>query len=788
MKTRRLRGRGDTFDFLLHSMKRSRSVLLRALIPPGALLALFLALSALFPLPPLKPYSLVVLDRTGRHLQAFLAADGVWRLRTSPDEIPRRLKEILIRREDRWFYYHPGVNPLAIARAFAQNLRTGRRVSGASTIAMQIARMLEPKERTYLHKVAEIFRALQIERRYSKDEILGIYLSMAPLGGNIEGLKSAALMYYQTPLERLNIAQLFDLILIPGDPNGLEPDRNPGRLLDERKRQAARWIRAGILSPGDSAIIWDTPALAVRRPLPRAAPHFTLRVREEFPGAAEIKSSLDLSTQTLVQELLSNHLRPWQQRGIRNGAVLVVQNATREIVAYAGSEDFDDAAASGQVDAVRALRSPGSTLKPLLYAMAMEHGELTPRTRLLDTPYDAEGFLAENYDGTYAGFVYADEALRRSLNVPLVHMLKRSGLTSFIDFTAGAGILSLKAQKERLGLSMILGGCGVTLEEMVGAYAAFPNGGKFCPPSFTSRGGVPPPGVKEIFSSSTAWMATEILSGLDRPDLPNNFASATNLPAIAFKTGTSYGRRDAWAIGYTSEFTVGVWIGNVNQKGSPELVGSKSAAPLLIDILNSISSTHQKTILPRPADIRGRLVCARSGLAPGTRCEHLIDDVCSAARTAQKICNICTDVMVSTDGKLSFCPACVGDRPFRIVTREEYPPALIDFWRKSGTACTEAPPHNPRCTRLFAGEGPTIVSPSDNMTYFLAIKNRMLVFQAASGIDVGGHAWYLNDTYLGRNRAGEKLFVPITGGDYTVTCVDDRGRASSVHISVRCIL
>lgn len=769
-------------------MTQPRRIIIRGLLVAAALPVVFLVLSLLFPLPPLKPYSLVVEDRNGRLLQAFLAQDGVWRLRTSPDEIPRRMKEILIRREDRWFYYHPGVNPFAILRAVVQNVRSGHRVSGASTITMQIARMLHPGERTYLHKAVEVFRALQLEARYSKKEILEIYLSIAPLGGNIEGLRSASLLYYDTPLERLNIAQLFDLMLVPGDPNGLQPDRKADRLLSERKRQAVEWIRRGLLTAEDSVVIWNTPALALRRALPRAAPHFALRVRELFPGGGDVRSSLDLGIQHTVEQLLSNHIRPWKQRGVRNGAVLVVENTTREILAYAGSEDFTDAAASGQVDAVRALRSPGSTLKPFLYAMQMDRGELTPRSRLLDTPYDAEGFLAENYDGTYSGYVYADDALRRSLNVPMVRMLKRGGLHQFLDFTSSAGFASLAGQRTRLGLSMILGGCGVTLEELAAAYAAFPAGGRYAPLRFTHEAADRAGDGKQIFSPASAWMVTEILRGLDRPDLPNNFEFALNLPAVAFKTGTSYGRRDAWSIGYSAEYTVGVWIGNVDQRGNPELVGGKSAAPLLIDIFNSISRGSQKTILPQPKDIRGRLVCARSGLLPGPRCENLIDDVSSESHTSQRICDICREVLESPDGRLSYCPSCVADHPFRTVTVPEYPAELLDFWRRSGTAYAAAPPHNPRCSRLFSGDGPSIVSPSDDMTYYFVAVKQKLVLQATSGVDVHQHAWYVNDTYLGKNGAGEKLFVPIAAGEHTVTCIDDRGRATSVHIKVKYVL
>jgi len=748
---------------------------------------LFLFLSLLFPLPPSKPYSLVVEDRHGSVLGAFLANDGAWRLRTPPDEIPERLKSILLQREDRWFFYHPGVNPVSLLRALLQNLRSGKKVSGASTITMQIARMIEPKERTYLHKVLEIFRAMQLEWKYSKKELLEMYLSMVPLGGNVEGLKSASLIYYQTPVERLNIAQLFDLILIPSDPNGLQPDRNPEKLLAVRKRQAVLWIGRGLFSGDDSSIIWSTPAAAVRHRLPRYAPQFCLRVREKSRGAVVVRSSLDLPMQRGVETLLSHHLRPWKLRGVQNGAVMIIDNRTREIVVYAGSENFDDEAAQGQVDAVRALRSPGSTLKPFLFALQMEQGDLTPRTRLLDTPYDAEGFLAENYDGTYSGFVYADEALRRSLNVPMIRLLRKAGVEPFVDFAATVGITSLGAQKPKLGLSLILGGCGVTLEEMTTAYAAFPNGGMYQPASYdcgVHSGSAP----VRAFSPATAYMITDILAGIERPDLPSNFESSVNLPAIAYKTGTSYGRRDAWSIGYSLEYTVGVWVGNVTHRGNPDLVGSKAAAPLLVDIFNAISTTHQKTILPPPPDVGARSVCAESGLTPTDRCTHLIADLYSLTRTNNRPCDVCREYLVAEDDRITYCPTCLGDRPFRRVTYRDHPPELLNFWTAAGIPYDQAPTHNPACTRVFSGDGPSILSPSERMTYFIFSRNQKLSLQASSGLEVKEHLWYLNDRFMGRRKAGEKIFVSIADGEHTVLCVDDHGRASAVRITVKYVM
>ncbi len=748
-------------------------------------LLVFLILSLSFPLPAMKPYSLALEDRDGRFLHASLAPDGAWRLRTAPSEVPGRLKRILIRREDRWFYYHPGVNPLALARALVQNLRAGRRVSGGSTITMQVVRMLEPKERSLWSKTIEIFRAVQLELRYSKDELLELYLSMVPLGGNLEGLKSAGLLYYQTPPERLNIARLFDLILIPRNPNGLRPDRNPGRLLEERRWQARRWIARGYFTRDDSLILWNTPATVSRASVPNLAPHFCLRLREQTRSGGDVRTTLDLHIQQTVERLLSTHMQFWKGRGVRNAAVILVENRTRDVLAYAGSEDFDDAAASGQVDAARALRSPGSTMKPLLYAMLMDRGELTPKARLLDVPYDAEGFTAENYDGTYSGLVYADDALRRSLNVPMIRLLKTVGAGAFADFASAAGLRSLQAQKPRLGLSMILGGCGVTLEELVTAYASFPNGGIAAPLRFRLK----EPGAQaeslRAFSASAAFMVTQILSGLNRPDLPNGFESSVSLPAVAFKTGTSYGRRDAWAIGYSSTHTVGVWLGNVDNTGNPELVGGRAAAPLMVDLLTAVSARREKTILPLPADVSLRMVCTESGEDPTPRCAHTVEDLYSVSRTRRTPCETCREYLVAPDRSLAYCPSCLGIHDYRVVALQAYPPELLDFWKRSGVRYAAAPPHNPLCTTVASGDGPAILSPSSDMTYYLASQQQKLSLLAAPRLDVALHSWYIDDRYLGHVKAGRPYLVAIAQGTHVVSCVDDRGRMNKVTITVK---
>lgn len=743
----------------------------------------FFLLSFIFPLPKPKPYSLVLYDRHGTFLHAFLTDDDMWRFQTSVEEIPPRFKRLLLTKEDKYFYYHPGVNPLAVVRATVQNIVSGKRVSGASTITMQVARLLEPKNRTWGGKIVEMFRALQLEWKYSKDEILQMYLSMIPLGGNIEGLQSAALLYYQTPLERLNIAQLFDLILIPNNPNGLRPDKFPERLYAERTKRSRFFFQNNLLDRNDSIVFAQTPTTVARKPLEQYAQHYSLHVKELVSHGSSCRTSLDLPMQHSVERLLGNHLRTWKLFGVQNGGVMVLENKTMRVLAYAGSDNFSDSATFGQVDAVQALRSPGSTLKPFLYALHMDNGTLTPKTRLLDVPYDAEGYSAENYDGTYSGSVFADEALCKSLNVPMVRLLKNAGLTSFAALLHNLGFESLESQRERMGLSMILGGCGVKLEELTAAYAAIANSGMYAPPRYLND--TTSVQRSRVFSDASAFMITEILSNVHRPDLPNNFESAVNLPLIAFKTGTSYGRRDAWTMGYSAEYTVGVWIGNVTNKGNPDLVGSKSAAPLLVDIFNSIAHSNQKSILPMPDDINVRDVCAESGKLPTPRCKHILEDYYSITHTLGKFCDVDNEYLISADGKMQYCASCLGNHNYRSVTYQDYPKELLNYWKKIGKHFALAPVHNPACQRLFAGDGPKIISPSNSMTYLLTSENDQIAFQASSGVDVRSQCWYLNNQFVGRVNAGVKIFKSLASGQYTASCLDDKGRLSTVKIIIK---
>jgi penicillin-binding protein 1C len=331
---------------------------------------------------------------------------------------------------------------------------------------------------------------------------------------------------------------------------------------------------------------------------------------------------------------------------------------------------------------------------------------------------------------------------------------------------------------------MILGGCGVTLEELTAAYAAFPNAGVYRPLRFVTDSSPDTTQDRLVFSAATAYMVTEILSGLERPDLPNNFESALTLPKVAFKTGTSYGRRDAWCMGYSAEFTIGVWIGNVSNRGNPELVGSKSAAPLLVDLFTSLARTPSKDILPVPKDLRLRKVCALSGLPPSPHCARLIDDYSTPATLQTRTCDLCREVLLSPDRRTSYCSSCLGNHPYVTAMMVQYPPEVLLFWRHQGVRRDVVPQHNPECATIASGEGPRILSPTDNMTYYLDPRAGGVPFQAGSGADVREHRWYLDRAFLGTRKPGDKLFVNLNAGEHTIACLDDRGRMSSVRVTI----
>jgi penicillin-binding protein 1C len=763
----------------IRAFLRGRAPLLLTL----SALALLAVADRCWPPPRMPAFSTQIFDARGMLLSAYLTADDKWRLRTDLDRVTPELVRAVIAKEDRFFLRHHGVNPAAILRALYANLMQGRRVSGASTITMQLARLLEPAERSYTSKLREALRALQLEARYSKRDILEFYLSMLPMGGNVEGVASASYVYFDRPPDKLSPAQSIALAVVANDPNRLRPDRGSIALTVEKDRWVRRFSEHGYFTPDILESARDEGLGGRRYAMPADAPHLCQVLRKRG-GADIVFSSIDGEIQDIAETMLRNHVRRVLPEGVSNGAVLIVRNDDLSVAAYCGSADFSDAANQGQVDGVRALRSPGSALKPFLYAMAFDEGSLTPQMQLADIPTDFGGYMPENFDLTYKGQISAREALLQSLNIPAVRLLADHGVPGFLSYLSTLGFRSLDRQRDRLGLSMILGGCGVTLEELVRAASTFARGGALAPLRYEADGVAGR--AQPVMSEAAAWLVSDILSNAKRPDFPEELLGASKLPKIAWKTGTSYGKRDAWAVGWNARYTIGVWMGNFDGRGAPALSGAELAVPLLVDLFNAADYDSGRPWLKQPASVISRDVCGKTGLLPSDRCASTVRDYAIKGVSTRERCALLKEFVVDASGSMHYCPQCEPREGTLRAWFPEYEPALALWFRENRVHVPVPPPHNPRCTASRQSGGPVILSPSADYEYLVEKgSGQQISLQAASPAGVRTLYWYVDGEMLGNTAPGAKLFFTPTAATHRIVCLDDMGVRSIVTIRVK---
>ena len=783
----------------------------------GTLLGLFL-LDRVFPPKTDIAYSTLVTAADGTTLHAFLNRDDKWRMYATPDEITPRLRRAILQKEDRWFYWHPGLNPVSMVRAAGRNLLSGKRTSGASTITMQVVRLLEPRPRTYGSKFIEVVRAVQLELHLDKAEILQLYLNLIPYGGNVEGIKSASLIFFGKPPQLLSLAEITTLAIIPNRPSSLRLGDNNPAIVQARNAWLRRFARSGTFDTKAVNDALNEPLEAYRRPAPNQAPHLSLRLRKEQPNEPIIRSMLQPTVQAATERLVRQYIDRVRGQNIHNAAVLVLNNQTGAVEAYVGSADFGNTFDGGQVDGVRAVRSPGSALKPLLYALAFDRGLITPKSKLNDVPTNfgtgSGSYTPDNYDKHFNGPVTAEFALANSLNIPAVKLLRDVSTPTFVGTLRQAGFRAIQKQADDLGLSMILGGCGVTLEELTQAYTAFANGGAVRQAVFV---GVAESGSVEmqnlaslhalatttntIFSPEAAFLVTNTLTQITRPDLPNNFDNSYRLPRIAWKTGTSYGRRDAWSIGYNRHYTVGVWVGNFSGTGVPDLSGANTATPLLFQVFNAIDYNTPTGWFrpPTGGKLASRQVCPESGdvpeqLAPPARgtCEGRAVDYYIMGVSRASRCQHQAVVWTNTPGTLSYCAHCrpAGNDSLSRPVARLYPnlaPEVVAWYAVSHRPYAAIPPHNPACERVFGlGSAPHITSLNQNSTYFINPKRSAdLALSCQVANDVQRVYWYLNNKLYRSAKPTETLFFSPTPGALTVACADDKGRVSQVRVLIK---
>jgi penicillin-binding protein 1C len=547
-------------------------------------------------------YSTVVLDRDGRLLRPFATQDGRWRLPARVADIDRRYVDLLIAYEDKRFRRHYGIDPLALGRAATQFVRERRIVSGGSTLTMQVARLLEPRtERSVTAKLRQIVRAVQLEYALSKDEILDLYLGLAPYGGNLEGARAASLAYFGKEPRRLTLGEAALLVALPQSPEARRPDRGAQTARAARDRVLDRVAGADFLKPADVARAKNEPIVTARVPMPMLAPHAAEAAVAENRGTRTHRLTIDAGWQRSLEDLARERARAMGQD--ISIAIVAVNHASGEVLAKVASSDYFDVRRAGQVDMTQALRSPGSTLKPFIYGIGFEDGFIHPETLIEDRPVRYGGYAPENFDATFQGTVTVRKALQLSLNVPAVVVLDKVGASRLTARLAQAGAPLVLPKGEVPGLAMGLGGVGVRLADLVALYAGIARLGTTVP--LRERAGGEVASERRLTEPVAAWYVAHTLLGTPPPE---------NAPAgrIAFKTGTSYGYRDAWAVGFDGKRTIGVWVGRADGAPVPGITGRTAAAPLLFEAF----ARSGKLLAPLPPAPKAAIFAATAKLPP----------------------------------------------------------------------------------------------------------------------------------------------------------------------------
>lgn len=764
----------------------------------GSTLALILA-AALVPLPEgffAEPSTVVELsDGTVAHV--FLSPDEKWRARAELAEIDPAYLEALIRLEDKRFYSHPGVDPLAILRAAALNLMRGRVVSGGSTLTMQLVRVREPRPRSIASKIVEAFRALQIELRYSKEEILTAYVTYVPFGRNLEGVEAASLGYFGHRATALSQAEIATLLAVPQMPSRRYPvEKNIAALKSGRDEIAERLAEEGFLLRGAErnksveqvlAEVKASPVPRTIRAFPRMAPHAAYWLRQKYPRQYRIKTTLDPNIQRLAERTLSAAARELETLGIHNGAVVIVEQRTGRVQGLVGNFEFFEDDHGAQIAGFDNPRSPGSALKPFIYAMGVDRGHLLPDSLVLDTPRTFGTYSPKNYDGRFSGLVRYEDALSRSLNVPFVNSLKKLGIEKFVGTLRMMGADSLRPEVGFYGLSSAVGGMELTPLELAGMYATLAENGEYRNIHILSEHASK--SSLQIFSPGASYLTRKALSLKDRPDFPARRRYTGVPPSVFWKTGTSYGHRDAWAAGSGPRYTAVVWLGNFDNTPSASLVGADASGPILFDLLEGLADEKDRALDVPPLDLKKIEVCAYSGRLPGPACEHTKFVHSLRQHVPTERCPYHVEVDVDVVSGLALTPACRAGHEYRTEKFTVWPSSLRRWLGDEHRGVPEPPTLSPDCGAPMGERAPSIVSPPANHVALLipglAADRQEIPFSAESAGQSGKLSWFVDGEYLGTVDASERLWWRPSAGEHEVVVTDDSGRSAKRKLEVR---
>lgn len=730
---------------------------------------------------PHYPYSTVITARDGSLLSASVAEDGQWRF-PQPDSIPHKLKTCIRLYEDEYFYYHPGVNPFSVIRAAWQNISHGKVVSGASTLTMQVARMMQNQDRTMGNKLMEMFLALKLEWKYSKDELMVKYASMAPFGGNVVGADAASWRYYGKPFYLLSWAEAATLAVLPNNPANIFPGQGPSQLKQKRNFLLHKLFQKDIIDSLTYSLALEEAVPGRPYKIPTQANQLLTRINQAHKGSYT-QSTLVPFWQERVHTLAEAHRRHWVANGVDNVAALVVDLTDGSVLAYKGNTD-DPHADSYQVDMISSVRSPGSSLKPMLYAAALDKGLIMKRTLLPDIPSFFGGFVPKNFSLGYEGAVPAHKALSRSLNIPFAHLLQDYSYQQFYYDLEAWGITTLDQHAGHYGLSLVLGGCEVSMWEMSQVYFSF----------YRKMAGLPNMAIrfdeketplKNIgLGKDAIWQTFNTMTHLARPEGERSWRTFSSSQLISWKTGTSHGHRDAWAVGINGEILVCVWVGNADGEGRPGLTGIKAAAPLLHNILKL--SDYQSDWLEslRPPMMK-KDVCIKSGMLPGPHCPTQQEYVVKNAEKSG-VCPYHQLVRLDADGKYRVRSECFTLA--RSVERVVFalPSIMGHYYRKENSDYQGLPPVHPDCQE---SQNPVaIIYPNSGSKVFIpreitGEKGRVVLQAYHQQANVRLY-WHVDDNYLGHTDEDHQMEVWLEPGIHTLTLWDETGNKVSRQFEV----
>ncbi len=758
------------------------------------LLVFFLAVALFFWLSLPKPLfhdptSTVVFDSHGQLLGARITTDGQWRFKAT-GQVPEKFAKCIVRFEDRYFYWHPGINLFSIFRALKQNISEGRVVSGGSTLTMQTIRLSRKgKDRSIFEKIIEMWLALRLELTHSKQEILSLYAAHAPFGGNVVGIDAAAWRYFGRSAENLSWAEAATLAVLPNSPALIHPGRNRASLEKKRNRLLKALSREGIIDEMSCELAMEETLPIQPLPLPGEALHLVNRMSALNPGAV-VTTNIEGNLQAKINETVARHSQSLQANGIFNAAVLVLEVKTGNVLAYIGNTSGDGNGQHGNdVDVITSPRSSGSILKPFLYAAMLDEGELLPGTLVADIPTSINSYTPKNFAVSYDGAVHADEALIRSLNVPSVRLLSSFGLDRFYLKLKEAGFSTIVFHADHYGLSLILGGAEVSLWDLCKVYRGFANTLVSYSENFAaypvtqfpspvlikdqkSKDGKP----GKIFSVAAIYCTLEAMKEVRRPEGEAGWESFLSASPVAYKTGTSFGFRDAWAVGVTRDYVVGVWVGNADGEGRPGLTGISAAAPIMFEVFNELPP---KSWFEPPWDELVKIpVCRQSGMRPSVNCPETDSILVPAAglETAGCSYHILTHLDESEQYRVN-----AGCYPSsKIVTKPWFvlPPAMEWFYRSKNPFYKSLPPWLPGCN--IPGENPMqLIWPNQDTRIYvpkeLSGSLGQVVFEAAHSIPGQTIFWYVDEDFMGTTTNAHKMGLQPPLGKHLLVLMDENG-------------